>query len=745
MSEPATKRAEPSAEPAQSPPSRWRYARAAWALGLVCGLAVALLDIVIALCRHPGDLPFVAALAGAVEVALVDITLALAVAAWVVVTAACMFTFDALGAHARALRTLAAAVVRTAERPREQRRVAVLVVATGACLIGGYGVLQIVAPAVSRVRADWLAAIPVGLWCTAWLALVLALARLAARALERGLGRLPDAVAPVLTVRSTVIAGVLGALVGALAMRTPLIAFVRAVDIWPLTLLGLLPVACALALLAIAAGGRALTVADRVTRRRVSLATIIALAMAWLVLPTNVGQRGAALRFQRKSAPLCSTAIPWLVRALDFDRDGYSSFFGDGDCAAWDRTRNPGAREIVGNGVDEDCFDGDLTAQVVMRPPAPAPVPESIPRDLSFVVILVDALRYDHLGLAGYARATSPNIDDWARDAAVFERAYSPSSYTYPSTGSLITSRFPSQLPRKLVKKQGGLPADTGTMARLFSDAGYTTSMVTDYGASTVKANLDLGYARKKRFYDQAEQVTGYALSELQAIGSSRFFLWVDYIAPHNPYRGHQGIPRFGDDFMDVYDHEIAHIDHQVGPLLRRLSEPDLRDRVVVVLIADHGEAFGEHGTYYHGHNLHEENVRVPFVMRVPGVPPRRLGNEPVSLLDLLPTMLNLARLPVPADLVGHDQTGALVTGVQAPDRSVFLESWFSGYGVTSSSYHAAVVTRQYKLIEETDIRSIRLYDLERDPGETRDRADDLRDVLWDMIRLQKRYQSVGR
>ena len=131
----------------------------------------------------------------------------------------------------------------------------------------------------------------------------------------------------------------------------------------------------------------------------------------------------------------------------------------------------------------------------------------------------------------------------------------------------------------------------------------------------------------------------------------------------------------------------------------------------MVVFVSDHGEAFGEHGDYYHGHNMYDESTRVPMLWSVPGLAPRRLGQAPVSLLDLAPTLLNLAGLaPLPGTR-GHDLTGALVSGELALDRHVFIEADYPREG-----YKVAVVTRDRKLIQETRSRTLLLYDLDADP-----------------------------
>jgi arylsulfatase A-like enzyme len=299
-----------------------------------------------------------------------------------------------------------------------------------------------------------------------------------------------------------------------------------------------------------------------------------------------------------------------------------------------------------------------------------------------------------------------------------------------------------------LLRKSGKLPGDATTVAELFTGAGYRTEVISDLGGTLTHHDLLRGFTNKKVIHDRVEQVTGHAVSLVERWGAGDraqpLFMMVYWVTPHSPYRRYDGVDDFGDGFTDQYDHEIARFDQGAGAFLDKLAGLGLLDTSIVVFLSDHGEAFGEHGDYYHGHNLYEENVRVPLVIRAPGARPRRIAGAPVSLIDLTPTLLNLAGLAVPPAIRGHDLTGVLYGGAPDPDRALFIESHFSGYG-TSRDYQAAVVVGGDKLIENRGARTFELYDLAADPGERRDLALDRPERVTELRRALKQFQSYAK
>jgi arylsulfatase A-like enzyme len=408
--------------------------------------------------------------------------------------------------------------------------------------------------------------------------------------------------------------------------------------------------------------------------------------------------------------------------ALDFDGDGYSSLLGGGDCDDRDPSVHPGARDLPGNGVDEDCSGADAR-------PSPAAVAPSAPRrptGTSFLLLTIDTLRADHLGAYGYGRPTSPHLDDLARTSVVFERAFSASNHTPRSIPALLTGLYPSRL---AWKKRGNYPPladEVRTLADDLKAAGYRTAGVFPHWYFHKRRNLhrsfdvwDLSAAPGEDDGSAvtAPQVSRRARHHLRALaaGPSPFFLWVHYYEPHYPYVEHEGI-RFGSKMVDRYDGEIRFVDRHIGEVLRDLEAAGVAHNTAVVVTSDHGEAFGEHKKHWHGHALYNEQVRVPFLLRAPGVAAGRVF-APVSTVDLVPTVLEIAGLPERPGLSGRSLLG-LARGRSERPGPVFVE--LLAYPNFPRSMRA-VVLGDLKLIHDISENRFELYDLAADPGERSD------------------------
>ena len=182
------------------------------------------------------------------------------------------------------------------------------------------------------------------------------------------------------------------------------------------------------------------------------------------------------------------------------------------------------------------------------------------------------------------------------------------------------------------------------------------------------------------------------------------------------PPSGQGGIP----GLMEKYDYEIAFADMWVGKLLKAVRDLGLTDNTAVVVMADHGEAWGEHKVYFHGQDLFDEQLRIPLIITVPGHEPQVI-EQPVAAMDLGPTLVDLVGAPLPRSFHGKSLVPCL-DGQPAPDRPI--------YGVlmpaTAWPHHAEMLVENgKKLIHRVSERRFELYDLVRDPGEKRNLADD--------------------
>jgi choline-sulfatase len=426
----------------------------------------------------------------------------------------------------------------------------------------------------------------------------------------------------------------------------------------------------------------------------------------------------------------------------DRDGDGVASTFGLHDCDDTDAARNPAAIDLPGNGVDEDCSEGDATEQVFAlvpqaRPSAPAAltVPAStgprLPSELSLILITVDTLRHD-LGYAGYPRPISPNLDRLAQRSVVFDNAYSFASYTGKSIGPLLIGRYPSETNGGFFHFNRFGTDETFVQERL-SAAGVRTLSVQahwyfkpEYGLGRGFDVLDLSASPSERLLEGDRTVSGDKLTDAAIARLAqpentrgRFFMWVHYLDPHADYVKHEGFD-FGPRARDLYDSEVAFTDQQIGRLIDFVSSSELAARTALVVTSDHGEAFGEHGMWRHGYELWEALVHVPLIIHVPGVEPHHVQARR-GAVDIAPTLLSLLEVPLPAgeaQLSGQPLLDdiAMPPGHVPEQRPVFLDMSAGPF----NEERQAVIQDHIKLIRSNG-RTIGLYDLEHDPDENVD------------------------
>jgi arylsulfatase A-like enzyme len=409
-------------------------------------------------------------------------------------------------------------------------------------------------------------------------------------------------------------------------------------------------------------------------------------------------------------------------QVLDFDRDGYSALLGGGDCDDGDPRVHPGAVDVPGNGIDEDCSGADARLPEEKKATAVARRTGT-----NFLLLTVDTVRADHVGAYGYARATTPNLDAFARTAVVFEWAFSASNHTPRSIPALVTGLYPSRLTWKKVTNYPALADNVRTVAEDLRAAGYRTVGVFPHWYFHKRRNLHRGFdvwdlsvapPQDDGSAVTAPELTRRARQHLRELaqGPAPFFLWVHYQEPHYPYVEHEGSPRFGRTMMDRYDGEIRFVDTHVGQLLGELEATGVAPQTAVFVTSDHGEAFGEHGKHWHGHALYNEQVRVPFLLRAPGIAAGRI-RSPVSAVDVVPTMLDLAGLPIRAGLSGRSLV-AVARGTTEHARPVLVE--LLAYPNFPRSMRAVVVG-DLKLIHDHTENRFELFDLARDSGEKDD------------------------
>jgi arylsulfatase A-like enzyme len=376
---------------------------------------------------------------------------------------------------------------------------------------------------------------------------------------------------------------------------------------------------------------------------------------------------------------------------------------------------------------------------------------------LNVLLLTVDTLRPDHLGIYGYARPTSPRIDAFAREAVVFERAYTYWPKTRGSFVMMFTGRLPSQ--NGYSKKHPLILGFNTTLAEVLKGAGYVTAAVVDNPNVAAQYGYDKGFERYRETWmepalatetDRSRAISDDGVAFLQAAPRDRpFFLWLHWVNPHAPYTPpppydtkfldaaaasgtrlrpvegfHGGVRREwavpGRDrlgyYVAQYDGEIAAVDEQVGRVLDALRASGQAERTLVLLTSDHGESLGEHDYYFdHGENLFDPNLRIPLLIAYPGSAGGTRTRALASTLDLVPTVLDAVKLPYPPGLAGQSLL-ALAHAGTAPERARLFAQ--------NERHLSAAFDARHKLVATPGGTgagpSLVFYDRARDPGETR-------------------------
>jgi arylsulfatase A-like enzyme len=420
-------------------------------------------------------------------------------------------------------------------------------------------------------------------------------------------------------------------------------------------------------------------------------------------------------------------------RLTDFDHDGYARFFGGGDCDDSDPERNPGARDWPDDGIDQDCDGKDATAAALRSPPF-QPVPDAVPADLKILLVTIDTLRADHLGCYGYQRPTSPNLDRLAGESTLFVNGWAHAPSTRYSMPAIATGRWPSAIEWDESIWWPRIAPGQRMIAESMKALGYTTAAF--YAYLYFNRADQRGYERAVDYYDDtcaalhvntngpaesvgtsARQMADKGIAFLQAHGAEKFFLWMHFYDPHLNYERHPEAPNFGNAQADLYDGEIWFTDQQFGRVLDELRTLGLWDKTAIIVVGDHGESLGEHGIVAHGYHLYTPHTKVPFIVRVPGLPAQRLAT-PVGHVDLAPTMVNLARGPHEPSFLGRSLVDLLAGKPAAPALGpVFQEVSYEG-----NVKRRALVTATHHLIWNwTPDNTTECYDIAHDPGELKD------------------------
>jgi arylsulfatase A-like enzyme len=386
------------------------------------------------------------------------------------------------------------------------------------------------------------------------------------------------------------------------------------------------------------------------------------------------------------------------------------------------------------------------------------------------LIVVLDALHAAHLGAWGGDPAVAPHLDGLATDGVRFAQAWSQSSWTLPSTVSLFTGLYPQTHGVTFDGKTAGLSLkqEAVTLAERFAEAGHATALFTQNPFAGRHFGLEQGFERFEEHRTDGPGMTDAVLEHLAAPSERPRFTYVHYRRPHSPYDPDEAIrarlvsdsydgPVTGSD-ADIEQHndgarplsarDVAQLRalyraniHQVdGELGRVLAAVD-QMRTLVVVLSDHGEAFGEHGRLGHNWRSYEEYVHVPLVLAHPELA-ARVHPMPVMTLDLTPTLAELFGLSLEGPPLQGASLGALLAGGELPPRDgVFTSSRLDARG----QQQLAVLDGTLKYVEERSDGRAWLFDLASDPGERSDLSESHPEAAARLAEVLRRWHQGQR
>lgn len=358
------------------------------------------------------------------------------------------------------------------------------------------------------------------------------------------------------------------------------------------------------------------------------------------------------------------------------------------------------------------------------------------------MVITLDTVRADRIGAYGYEKAETPHLDELARKGVMFENCYAPTPLTLPAHCSLFTGRYPLG---HLVRDNGTFFLNEGevTLAEMMGQREYETYAVIASFVLLAKFGLDQGFSEYDdslnfdellhNFYSEIPADVVYEKFNrwLRKKAQQRFFAWVHFYDPHAPYEPPEEYRKNRDSLSDLYDGEVAYTDVYVGKIVEDLKNEHRLDDTLIVIVGDHGEAFGEHGEYGHSVFCYEENLKVPLVFFNPRLfPEGSLIKKRVNLIDILPTLSEMFGMDIPSAVQGKSLVKILHGVGEKGERSFYIESmygkeslgWAPLTGLIDGSYKYISLPEPELYDLETDIRErTNLYTVRRDTAHALD------------------------
>jgi len=358
----------------------------------------------------------------------------------------------------------------------------------------------------------------------------------------------------------------------------------------------------------------------------------------------------------------------------------------------------------------------------------------------NLLVFTLDTLRADRVGVYGYKEAHTPNIDGLAQQGILMENCYTPAPLTLPAHCSIFTGRYPLS---HQARDNGiyELKPEVDTLAEMMKKTNRETYAVISAFVLLGKFGLNQGFdtyddsLNSHKMYNNytseipADEVYHKFLQWYEGNYHKQFFAWIHLYDPHAPYTPPKKYAAmYKNDFSGQYNGEIAFTDECVGKIIDKLKEKNILDHTLVVLVGDHGEAFGEHEEYGHGIFCYNEVLKVPLIIYNPNLFPRPVRiHQRVNLIDIMPTLLDIFQIPPPSTIQGNSFLPLINGENEDSPRTFFFES-MHGQNEMNWAPLLGLIDGRYKYIS---LPESELYDLEADPAEKEN-------LFWKQNRLAK-------
>ncbi len=417
----------------------------------------------------------------------------------------------------------------------------------------------------------------------------------------------------------------------------------------------------------------------------------------------------------------------------------------------------------------------------------PAPLTENLPavsslrevmEGANIIICVLDAARADHVGCYGYPRETTPNIDRLARESVLFKNDFTQYVSTKPSTASLFTGQYADT---HLAYENRELPEGTFTLARGLKKAGYRTVMFSSNPNASPKTGLGLDF---QKVFDQSdvaplvenweqftnpEPMLAHIRGWIDKNKKKRFFAYIHFDPPHKPYLQPEEMtklfagktpPNFKPgrfafpvedreeirisvrpplpEWINLYDANLRFADWAVGELEQALREAGAFDRTLLIITADHGEAFGEHGYMWHERAVYDELVHVPLLMRFPGAKKTGEVEALTQTVDLLPTVFDLLGAPYPEDVQGKSLL-PLIAGTEK-ELHQYVVARSDG---KPPSY--LMRSQEWALMLWGNGKWRALYDLKADPGQRQNVVAEHPEVASELVAAFRQFAAGQR